>query len=225
MPPYASLVIPRHRVFPSSPMTGDDGKCAEAFSTSLRANGSRECAPDDRLKRSNPETAATKRLDCFVALLLAMTALSFKRDSAISRRDAPEVCMNGSHPEIKEGAGKAGCALHPRSRVQICAKKRTRAYRSSGGNPAFTAQWFYGLLRALPGDRALLPPSPADIATRQLDASVGASGPHGFAVRNKRFRPACMRAPDAVASTASHPNVRDDHDTPLLRGGTVRLNL
>jgi hypothetical protein len=28
-----------------------------------------------------------------------------------------------------EGAGKTGCALHPRSRVQICAKKRTRAYR------------------------------------------------------------------------------------------------
>jgi hypothetical protein len=52
-----------------------------------------------------------------------------------------------------------------------------------------------------------------------LNASVGASGPHGFAVRNKRFRPARLRAPDAVASTASHPNVRDDHDTPLWRGG------
>src|ERR1700744_1534704 len=25
--------------------------------------------------------------------------------------------------------------------------------------PAFPAQWFYGFLRALPGDRALLPPS------------------------------------------------------------------
>src|SRR6266699_5727608 len=70
----------------------------------------------------------------------------------------------------------------------------TRAYRFSGGNPAFPAQWFYGLLRALPGDRALLPPSPADIATRQLDASVGASGPHGFAVRNKRFRPTRISA-------------------------------
>src|SRR5260370_28675704 len=37
----------------------------------------------------------------------------------------------------KEGAGNAGCALHPRSRVQNCAKKRTRAYRFSGGNPAY----------------------------------------------------------------------------------------
>ena len=31
-------------------------------------------------------------------------------------------------------------------------EKRTRAYRFSGGNPAFPAQWFYGLCRALPGD-------------------------------------------------------------------------
>src|SRR5258706_14717113 len=41
------------------------------------------------------------------------------------------------------------------------AKKRTRAYRFSGGNPAFPAQWFYGLLRALPGDEACLTPSAA----------------------------------------------------------------
>src|SRR5205823_5649672 len=59
----------------------------------------------------------------------------------------------------KEGAGKTGCALHPRSRVQICAKKRTRAYRFSGSIPAFPAQWFDGLCRALPGDEFVLSPS------------------------------------------------------------------
>ena len=41
---------------------------------------------------------------------------------------------------------------------------------------------FNGFLRALPGDRAFLPPSPA-ASSRELDASVGASGPHDFAVR------------------------------------------
>src|SRR3954469_1441766 len=41
------------------------------------------------------------------------------------------------------------------------AKKRTRAYRYTGNHPAFPAQWFYGLLRALPGDQACLTPSPA----------------------------------------------------------------
>jgi hypothetical protein len=47
-------------------------------------------------------------------------------------------------PSIIEGAGNAGCALHPRSRVQSCAKKRTRAYRFSGNTPASPAQWLYG---------------------------------------------------------------------------------
>src|SRR3978361_177265 len=56
-------------------------------------------------------------------------------------------------PLQSEGAGKAGCALHPRSRVQYAKEVRTRAYRSSGGIPAFPARWFYGLFRALPGDR------------------------------------------------------------------------
>src|SRR5260221_10008729 len=60
--------------------------------------------------------------------------------------------LERSGPSITEGAGKTGCALHPRSRVQNCAKKRTRAYRFSGDTPAFPAQWLYGLCRALPGD-------------------------------------------------------------------------
>ena len=68
----------------------------------------------------------------------------------------------------------------------------------------------YGLLRALPGDRAFLPPSPAKIASRELDASVGASGPHGFAVRKKSalvFGAACVHR---ILS-----RVRDDLEPPL----------
>src|SRR6202795_1357390 len=82
----------------------------------------------------------------------------------------------------QEGAGKAGCALHPRSRVHECTKKRTRAYRSSGGNPAFPAQWVtaYFVLSSVTGLSCHR--RPRDIC-RELDASVGASGPHGFAVR------------------------------------------
>jgi hypothetical protein len=47
---------------------------------------------------------------------------------------------------------------------------------------------FNGFLRALPGDRAFLSPSLAEIVFRKLDASVGASGPHDFAVRIRRVR-------------------------------------
>jgi hypothetical protein len=47
----------------------------------------------------------------------------------------------------------------------------------------------------------------------QLDASVGASGPHDFAVRKPA--PSSLALP---ASTASQPYVRDDRETPLCVG-------
>jgi hypothetical protein len=49
----------------------------------------------------------------------------------------------------------------------------------------------------------------------RLDASVGASGPHDFAVRHGAARPASPRRPSHPA-----PNVRDDREAPLLRDGT-----
>src|SRR3954451_14204241 len=72
----------------------------------------------------------------------------------------PRFCKNVRASEIR---GRRECRVRAapavsRAKLQ---KKRTRAYRFSGGNPAFPAQWFYGLLRALPGDQACLTPSPA----------------------------------------------------------------
>src|SRR6476620_8995355 len=51
--------------------------------------------------------------------------------------------------------------MHPQPRGR---KKKAPArshHRFTGNHPAFPAQWFYGLLRALPGDQACLTPSPA----------------------------------------------------------------
>src|SRR2546421_9321953 len=72
---------------------------------------------------------------------------------AFSRHGLPEVCKTFSLEE--EGAGDTGCALHPRSRVQLCEKLRTRAYRFSGNTPASPTQWLYGLCRDLLGDEFL----------------------------------------------------------------------
>src|SRR6202011_2533892 len=105
---------------------------------------------------------------------------------------------------------------------------------------------FNGVCRALPGDRALLPPSPANMECphpvgptrlRKLDASVGASGPHDFAVRDciSRLRavdrsripenPPCDPLARSTLPRPPHPapNVRDDHDTPLSRAGMARV--
>jgi len=43
--------------------------------------------------------------------------------------------------------------LHPRSRVRFAQTKGHTSIQGSGSIPAFPAQWLYGLLRALPGER------------------------------------------------------------------------
>src|SRR6266576_4891537 len=114
-------------------------------------------------------------------------------DTTSRPRDAkaPESCKN---LPPKEGVGNAGCPLHPRSRVHLVVIERTRVTTSTPESPGIPARnGFNGFLRALLGDRALFPPSFANLHCictrlgrhniRELDASVGASGPHDFAVR------------------------------------------
>src|SRR6266851_1574546 len=102
------------------------------------------------------------------------------------------------------------------ARSRACSVESTRV--SHHGHTEITRHsprnGFNGFLLALPGDRALLPPSPAKVLFRELDASVGASGPHDFSVRKLALSSA---APPA--STASRPHVRDDRETPLRVGG------
>jgi len=59
----------------------------------------------------------------------------------------------------KRAQGRPGARCTRGLVCKMHIERRTRAYRFSGGNPAFPALWCYGLLRALPGDRAFLPPS------------------------------------------------------------------
>src|SRR5665213_311602 len=79
---------------------------------------------------------------------------------------------------------------------------RTRAYRSSGNTPAFPAQWFYGLyvLSLVTGLSCHHRPRGA-LASQGLDASVGASGPHAFAVRTNAARLATFTRPPQPAPT------------------------
>ena len=127
---------------------------------------------------------------------------SFKHSAPRSRGAMrPRFAGNLALPK-KEGAGKTGCALHPRSRVQYVQRTRTRAYRFSGNTPAFPAQWFYGLYRALPGDRLSCHRRPQEaLAPCELDASVAASGPHDFAVRVSHARQSQHQRPP-------HPTAR-----------------
>src|SRR5260370_647855 len=64
----------------------------------------------------------------------------------------------------KEGVGNAGRTMHPRSRVHLVVVNSTRVTTSTPESPGIPARnGFNGFLRALPGDRALLPPSPCGL--------------------------------------------------------------
>src|SRR5712671_195398 len=155
---------------------------------------------------------------------LAMTA---KHTFATSPRHAPEPLKN---LPPKEGVGNAGCPLHPRPRVHLVVVERTRVTTSTPESPDVPARnGFNGFLRALLGDRALLPPSPADMflskpgwadlnsanltpASGRQDHTTSPSATTSFvsspfdrsqAFRQPALQPRC--APNAAASTASRP--------------------
>src|SRR2546429_8028682 len=75
-------------------------------------------------------------------------------------------------PFETEGAGNAGRPMRPKPRVQMVSEAHEHSHHGHTGNhPAFPAQWFYGLLRALPGDQACLTPSSARLIADLTPAS------------------------------------------------------
>ena len=95
-----------------------------------------------------------------------------------------------------EGAGNAGCALHPRSRVQDCTKKAhtsIQVQRRQSGIPCAMA---LRLMPCSPRRRIRLVTVAAGLMADQDPVGSNlpptawhqqrVSGPHGFAVRNQR---------------------------------------
>ena len=79
---------------------------------------------------------------------------------------------------------------------------RAKLTTGSAGSPGLPAQWVYDLLRALPGDEASLPPSPAQTIARSRKL-------------NARYR----RQDHTTSPSAAAPVVR----ASLLRRGQTRL--
>ena len=79
-------------------------------------------------------------------------------------------------------------------------RKRTRAYRFSGDNPAFPAQWFYGVYALSPVTGLSCHRRPR---SAQLDTSVGVTGPHGFAVRELPARLGALRPPHPAPTSVT----------------------
>jgi len=136
--------------------------------------------------------------------LLAMTNTRLR-----SRRIFRASCANNVPPFSKRGRGE--CRV-PGAPTASCAHGVVSMHTSIHSEFAEITRhphaMVYSLFRTLPGDRAFLSPSSAK-NFRQLDASVEASGPHGFAVRVSAVRYRHLHV-HRIPS-----RVRDDRDTPL----------
>src|SRR5260221_4135350 len=62
-----------------------------------------------------------------------------------------------------EGAGNAGRPMRPIAACAMVVVERTRVSQVTPESPGTPRAMVYGLYRALLGDRALLPPSPAEL--------------------------------------------------------------
>jgi hypothetical protein len=101
---------------------------------------------------------------------------------------------------IERAQGRPGTGWHPWSACNKKARGRTTGF-SRNTRPSLR-NGFNGLLRALPGDRAFLPPSFARlVGLCELSASVGAPGPHGLTVRMRASRLLPHPRPPHPAST------------------------
>src|SRR2546430_8611926 len=100
--------------------------------------------------------------------------------------------------------------MRPKPRVQMVSEAHERSHHGHTGNhPAFPAQWFYGFLRALPGDQACLTPSSALL----LADLTPASGRQNHTTSPSASAPFVK---GTTASTASRPALMTLRNAPLL---------
>jgi hypothetical protein len=114
--------------------------------------------------------------------------------------------------------GEQGMPGARRARSRACSVESTRvSHHGHAGSPGIPRAMVLTVSSALSSVTGLVCHRRQRNLFRQLDASVGASGPHDFAVR-RQHRPSS--APPA--STASRPYVRDVAQRPSEWGGTGR---
>src|SRR6202007_1738408 len=121
-----------------------------------------------RAKRSNPALAPQgRKLDCFVASLLAMT---WDIASRSRRVFFARGLLFGPAPSEKRARGIQG-ARCARSLACKIDKTRKHSHHEYTGITRHSPRNGLRLIRTLPGDRACLTPSPAKVAFRELDAN------------------------------------------------------
>jgi len=137
-----------------------------------------------------------------------------KHGFAFSRRDAPELCVvppsqatRGRRESRVRAAPAVSCAkMHKKTHTSIQVQRRQSGFPCAVG---------YGLFRALPGDRAFLPPSsPRSLLLKNLTPASGRQDHTASPSATTAFVICCLRVHRIP------PRVRDDRDPPLSSGET-----
>src|SRR6185295_3693106 len=119
----------------------------------------------------------------------------------ISPHHLCELCWRTSRPLVWRAQGRPGACC---TRGLACDLRITKGHTSIQGSwsiPAFPAQWLYGLLRALPGERLFcLRRHERSFASPGLSASTAAPEPHDFAVRLSRTRQSQLARPSHLTA-------------------------
>src|SRR5665213_1545423 len=130
---------------------------------------------------------------------------------------------NSFAPSSRRGRMEDRVRAAPAVSCAMCIKEmRTRAYRFSGSSPAFPAQWLDDLYVLSLVTRLSCHHRPHRLFNLcSLDASVGASGPHDFAVRTSVARLATLtRPPQPVPTSVTLANAplagQDAPYTPVI---------
>jgi len=163
------------------------------------------CGVQRRFAEPGPIRSA-KRMGsrfCSASIRPAHAAPRPEHEAAFPRHVRARVLHVSLPPKVR---GRRECRVLSRTRGPVCELKK--AYeRSHHRSPSVSGipctNGFNGFLRALPGDRAFLSPSPAAMRMHrcQLDIGVEMSGPHGFAVRDTRTRQLRYPRPSHPAPT------------------------
>ncbi len=164
------------------------------------------CSPEGRLRKAIQRRSMI--LDCFVAYAPRNDAGGYT--SASSRRDLRPSFASRLTLQETEGAGKAGCRPHPWS---ACSKKARGRTTGTSRTSRPSLRDGLRLIRDLPGAPGCLATVASETRKRlrQLNTSVGVSGPRDFAVRARGFSSYSPRA-----STASRfPRIVTTR-TPLM---------
>jgi hypothetical protein len=135
---------------------------------------------------------------------------------AKNKHQRPRSVISPSFTEICPLGRGSGESRMPTAPAASRAKeKSTRASHHRFGQQRRLSprEWFYGFLRALPGDRALLSPSPRNAKHCRELTSASRGQDHTTSPSTK----SAVRRSTPSRPSQPAPNVRDDREAPLFK--------